>query len=645
MGPISAGTRRQAIIVTSLRVLTVGLLYWSFTRLGVEIAVDQQFTSTWIPAGVAFVATLRWGRWMVVGVGVGEFVASFQSGIPAGVAVALGVGSAAAPLVAVAVLRHLGLNRSIQRVRDVFVLVFAISVGAAIGASINVGAFYFSDEFDHESIARQWPHYWASVAFAVLLVSPFVLALLEDAPTMEFPRSRKVEALIVAVAIVVTSAYAIDGSQPFMSVLLYPLFVWSAMRFDVIGASGSILLATVTAAVFQLYDPAFLPDLGLDEAQKVLALQAIIVVAVASNLVLATLLRERDASRVEAERAAAALTEAQAIAEVGSWEWSLRDDVVNTSAELARMFVLDPAGTTLGSILERVHVDDRPALERAIDDAVANGGGFAIEHRILAGPYERIVRHAGRMVGRPRGNRRLVATALDITERTSVDRLRDALIATASHELRTPLTSIVGFADTLIEQWDRFDEHRRLEFLRIIHAQGERLSMVIDDTLMQSRIDSGSIAVVDDPYPVASAIRDAVLIARADRVDVRCDSAYVAIGSQEHLTQIVLNFLTNAAKYGAPPIDIEVVEADHGSALEVRVIDHGSGVDAAFQERLFERFTRGPGTDGQPGTGLGLSIVRGLVESNGGRVWYERDGDRTVFACTVRRWSRVRARR
>jgi signal transduction histidine kinase len=238
-----------------------------------------------------------------------------------------------------------------------------------------------------------------------------------------------------------------------------------------------------------------------------------------------------------------------------------------------------------------------------------------------------------------------VATALDITERTSIDRLRDALIATASHELRTPLTSIVGFADTLVEHWGRFDEERRLEFLRIIRTQGRRLSTVVDDTLMQSRLDTGSLVVADDPYPVLNAIEDAVQLAQVEGVEVRCDSSLVAIGSQEHLTQIVVNFLTNAAKYGAPPVIVDVRPEQDGDGIEVRVIDHGEGIDPTFRERLFERFTRGPGTDAQPGTGLGMSIVRGLAAANGGRVWYDREGDRTVFGCSVRRWSHERVAR
>jgi signal transduction histidine kinase len=232
---------------------------------------------------------------------------------------------------------------------------------------------------------------------------------------------------------------------------------------------------------------------------------------------------------------------------------------------------------------------------------------------------------------------RLLATALDVTERTSIERLRDALIATASHELRTPLTSIVGFAQTLKERWELFDERQRLEFIEIIGNQGRRLSALVEDTLMQSRIDAKSVPQSSEPYPVERSIHDALVAAQVDDVEVVCDSALVALGSPEHLEQIVVNLVTNAIKYGQPPIRI-VASRNGGGEVAIRVIDHGDGVEPEFRERMFERFTRGPKTDLLPGTGLGLSIVRGLAEADGGTVRYERSDAETSFIVVLPAW-------
>jgi signal transduction histidine kinase len=622
-------------------VLAVGVLYAVMARLGTEVAIDDQLTPIWIPAGIALVAVLRWGPWMALGAGVGEAVVAWQVGIAPGVAVALGIGNALEPIVAVAILRRLGMRDSIRRARDAFILLVAISMAASISATIGVGAFVLADEFTVDTALHQWPLFWSSVVLAVMLVAPFVLAVLADGRQLALTHARAFEAGIIVALLVVSSVYVLDGTHPYASVVLFPLFVWSSLRFEVVGASGSILLATIVAVAYQVGDPNALPELGLNQTESILAVQAILATAAIGNLVLATLLVERDASRIELLQSAIALEEAQALAHLGSWEWIEGRDGIRTSPELRRMFDIARGATTFGTLLEHVHPEDRASLERVIERTIRDGSDFRLEHRIHDGTNERVVLHAGHVVARQGSVRRhLVATALDITERTSLDRLRDALIATASHELRTPLTSIVGFADTLVEHWDRFDEPRRLEFLRIIGTQGRRLSTVVDDTLMQSRLDAGSLTVTDEPYPVVTAIIDAVQLARVEGVEIRCDTSLVAIGNAEHLTQIVLNFLTNAMKYGAPPIIVDVREIASGARVEVRVIDHGDGVDPAFTERLFERFTRGPGTDAKPGTGLGMSIVRGLAAANGGRAWYERDGDTSVFACTVRRWSR-----
>ena len=95
------------------------------------------------------------------------------------------------------------------------------------------------------------------------------------------------------------------------------------------------------------------------------------------------------------------------------------------------------------------------------------------------------------------------------------------------------------------------------------------------------------------------------------------------LADRRHLGRILDNYLQNAFKYGEPPVRIDATQV--GDMVEVRVLDHGTGVPAEFVSRLFSKFARAntASTKAQQGTGLGLSIVRGLAEANGGHVRYE----------------------
>ena len=113
-----------------------------------------------------------------------------------------------------------------------------------------------------------------------------------------------------------------------------------------------------------------------------------------------------------------------------------------------------------------------------------------------------------------------------------------------------------------------------------------------------------------------------------------CDSALVALGSPEHLEQIIVNLVTNAEKYGRPPIRI-VASRNGGSEIAIRVIDHGSGIAPEFQERIWGIFQTLESRDKVEGTGIGLSVVKKIVETRGGRVWIESaPGEGSTFRFT-----------
>jgi len=202
-----------------------------------------------------------------------------------------------------------------------------------------------------------------------------------------------------------------------------------------------------------------------------------------------------------------------------------------------------------------------------------------------------------------------------------LDRLKSDFVSVASHELRTPLTSVLGFASTLRHRWPELDEAERREFVGLIEEQGTRLARLVTDLLDLSRIEAGTTPVRPAHVGVRAAAEQAVAAVAADSpIAIRCDDALDVRVDPTHLDQMLVNYLSNALRYGAPPIEVEAVRT-RGS-VEIRVRDAGDGVAPDLVPRLFEKFVEGGSTDGR-GTGLGLAIVHGLAELNGGSAWYE----------------------
>jgi signal transduction histidine kinase len=110
---------------------------------------------------------------------------------------------------------------------------------------------------------------------------------------------------------------------------------------------------------------------------------------------------------------------------------------------------------------------------------------------------------------------------------------------------------------------------------------------------------------------------------RAASVEFDAPTPLLVVADRDHVEQMLLNYVSNALKYGEPPYSVRLSEQD-GFAI-VRVCDAGSGVPDEFLPQLFERFARGPWAiqQGISGTGLGLSIVRELARAQSGEAWYE----------------------
>jgi PAS domain S-box-containing protein len=364
----------------------------------------------------------------------------------------------------------------------------------------------------------------------------------------------------------------------------------------------------------------------------------------------------------EALRASeASLAEAQRISHTGSWYWNVRTGEVRWSAEHFRIFGLDPAIVQPSHpvFLERVHPEDRPALEQTIERALQKRDPFQHEYRVVL--PDGAVRHQLR-VGHPgnndAGDLEFVGTVMDITERKRADEaLRNAqaelarvarlttmgeLAASIAHEVNQPIGAMVTNANACLRwlSWEEPDlEEARNAVARIANA-GMRAGKVIRSLRALAKRAGPELAQLD----INDAIQEVLALTRSEwqghGIEMQVDlftGERLVLGDRIQLQQVVLNLIINGIEAMSTVTDcprmlaISSKPADADGVL-VAVEDTGPGLDPTSADRIFDPFF----TTKPNGLGMGLAICRSIIEAHGGRFWVApRQPHGTAFRFTV----------
>jgi signal transduction histidine kinase/CheY-like chemotaxis protein len=212
---------------------------------------------------------------------------------------------------------------------------------------------------------------------------------------------------------------------------------------------------------------------------------------------------------------------------------------------------------------------------------------------------------------------------------------KSEFLSRMSHELRTPMNAVLGFAQLLEIDSPRAEQR---ESLGQILKGGRHLLGLIDEVLDISRIEAGHLSVSLEPVPLGDVIHEALDLIHplAEKWNVRFAGVppeavdrYV-LADRQRLKQVLLNFLSNAAKFNRPEGTVTVsVDDVSGERLRLMVTDTGLGIPPEKMARLFTPFDRlGAEETGVEGTGLGLALTRRLVEAMRGTVGADSAVDR-----------------
>ncbi len=302
-----------------------------------------------------------------------------------------------------------------------------------------------------------------------------------------------------------------------------------------------------------------------------------------------------------------------------------------------------PATLRWKEFLDSIHPDDRDAVTAAIG---RQGEGYDLEYRVVRpdGPLRWV--HA-RVFPIPEEDGpvlRVAGIVEDVTQRKSVEQMRDDLVRTLVHDLKNPLGSMLASIEVLEASLAGPESRQKAEVVRIARRGGIKLRNLVDAILDVGRLEQGAMPLALSPVVLPEAVDEAFELQRAlaepRRVrlvnEVEDDVPRVR-ADRELLSRILQNLVGNAVKFVPDGGEIRVgaVREDAGM-LRVTVADDGPGFSADLRERIFDRFVTG--RHAASGSGLGLTFCRLAVEAQGGRIHAEsgdEGGARFAFTLPV----------
>ena len=665
----STTAARTTRVVYAAELLVLAGLYVGAARIGLAIdAVAGFATLVWPPSGIALAALLLRGHRLWPGVLIGAFVANTLTGAPVLVALGIATGNTLeAVLGAYAVRRIPGFHTSLDRVVDALgLIVLAGASSTVISATIGITSLYLGGIVSPADLGRAWRAWWVGDLIGDLLVAPAILVWAARADGR--PATRHViETVALGVAVIV-AGFLVFGTRAnafHQAYLIFPLLVWSALRYGPRGAASAALAVSVIAVwgTAAGRGPFVQPALY----ESLFALQTFMGVTAATFLVLGSSIAERRAAIREAR---AAISEqhrlhgerdlahqrlltvleqspvAIGIAEAPGGRFIF----LNEEAErlLGQRPRASSAGDPEGGGLKGLHPDGRAMAPHEWPLARALHQGETVRNAIIriVRPDDTTVEIASNAAPvRDSGGRVIAGVVIfwDVTaERRAERELRHAhetvaaanrakaeFFAVMSHELRTPLNAIGGYVEvmTMGIQGPITDQQR--DSLERIQRNQQHLLSVIEDVLIFAKLEADRVPLELEVVAVSQALDelDALVRPALRRKEITltcdaCNSTLTVVADPEKLRQILLNVVGNAIKFTPVGGTVRVGAARVGATVRISVSDTGIGIPEDQLSRIFEPFfqvERGP-TRRYPGVGLGLSIASDLARAMRGDV-------------------------
>ncbi|WP_084129166.1 ATP-binding protein [Demequina sp. NBRC 110055] len=648
----AARPARLALTVAGLVVLT-----FTLGVLAVELAAYGESTSAWWPAaGTAVIAVMvsprRWWPWVALALVVFTGASNVAAGRDLNLSLAYGLVNAAEATAVAWLLTRGGSPPRLVNVKEVSTLLVAAAVGSAVagvGAATSVtliqGGMWWPTAFS----------VFPSHLSAILTILPIALARRGESRSAGSPL-RWLQPWALAVAIIIVFS---TRSQLPITFIIFPLLMWGAFALSMRALAVELVITATAVTTFTMLGNGPFAISDWSTLEQRIVVQGFLWTFVASTLYVSAARIEQLTAVTRVRRREELLRSGIVGAPIGML--LLREDndgrlwTIESNARARRSLGLGSLSDHDGEEPIPVQAEDdgtRALVEAARSSTGTDGDDTTAVDVTVAGRSLELT--ATRMdpededtlvivqvgdVTEQRQHLRAVRQALAAEKEAvatlrAADREREEFVASVSHELRTPITSIVGFVEVLLDEEDVDPVQRR--HLEIIERNARRLGGLVEDILALTVATTARRAACDVSRLAADAVQDVSTGADQRRVSIvmRDSPATFVVGVRADLERILINLLSNAAKFSPPGSTVHVAIDRQGDPVRLTITDEGPGIPPDQIEQVFGRFQRGTfATENQvPGVGLGLAMVRELAHRNDFTVRLVSDGEHGTTA-------------
>lgn len=318
------------------------------------------------------------------------------------------------------------------------------------------------------------------------------------------------------------------------------------------------------------------------------------------------------------------------------WDADLITGQIRLDNSWAIMLGEEPHETEISfqNLAKLVPAEEAPGVQaKMVAVLKGDSDNYWAEHRVLNRHGNWLwIESRGNIVARDAAGRatRMIGTNTDISQRKRIDLMKSEFVSTVSHELRTPLTSISGALGLIAGGVTGELPAQAKQMIDIAYKNSLHLSDLINDLLDMEKLVAGKMHFDLKLQPLmplvelsiesilAYGAQNQVSFALTEREDVQVNV------DEMRLQQVMSNLLSNAAKFSPHGTQVEITVRRIDGRVRVEVNDHGEGVPAEFQSRIFEKFSQADSSDTRQkgGTGLGLAISKELIERMNGTIGF-----------------------